>query len=114
VMEQRVGQRSTDALVEQDEHECGLGALIGETVLAASDAFDQVVGCHLSKVVAKLEFQICGPRRRDVAVRGCRIESRPVSAPPADHHQANGYPLLAGVFAPDLRYRQRRDAPVPG
>ena len=32
VLEQRVGQWSTDALVEQDEHEGGFGPLIGEAV----------------------------------------------------------------------------------
>ena len=45
MMEQRVGQRSADALVEQDEHEGGFGALIGEAVaVAASDAFDAARG----------------------------------------------------------------------
>src|SRR5450631_1311209 len=55
MVEQRVCQRSADALVEQDEHEGGLGPVIGEAVaVAASDAFDQSVGFHLAKVVAEL------------------------------------------------------------
>lgn len=40
-MEQGVGQRSTDALVEEDEHEGGFDPLIDEAVgVASSDAFD--------------------------------------------------------------------------
>ena len=54
-MEQRVGQRPADALVEQDEHECGFDPLIGATVaVAASDAFEQAVGFHLAQVVTVL------------------------------------------------------------
>jgi hypothetical protein len=58
VMEQRVCQGSTDALVEQDEHECGFDPLVGETVtVAPSDAFEQAVGFHLAKVIAELLCQ---------------------------------------------------------
>ena len=39
VVEERICQRPTDALVEQNEHECGFGALIGEAVaVGSSDA----------------------------------------------------------------------------
>ena len=55
VMEQRVRQRSTDALVEEDEDERGLGSLVGESVaVAASDALQQSVSFHLAHVVAQL------------------------------------------------------------
>ena len=55
VMEQRVGQWSTDALVEQDEHERGFGPFVGEPVeVAVSDAFNQAMGFHLAKVIAEL------------------------------------------------------------
>src|SRR6266536_4813489 len=55
MMEQRVGQWSTDALVEQDEHERGFGPFVGEAVeVAASDAFNQAMGFHLAKVVGEL------------------------------------------------------------
>ena len=55
VMEQRVGQRATNALMEQDEHEGGFGSLIGEAVaVASSDAFEQAVGFQFAKVIAEL------------------------------------------------------------
>ena len=55
VMKQRVCRRPADALVEQDEHECGLDALVGESVaVASSDAFEQAVCFHLSRVIAEL------------------------------------------------------------
>ena len=55
VMKQRVCQWPTDALVEQDEHERGLGAFIGEAVaVASSDAFEQAMGFHFAKVIAEL------------------------------------------------------------
>jgi len=54
-MEQRVCQRSADALVEEDEHECGFDPLLGKAVaVAPSDAFEQAVGFHLTKVIAEL------------------------------------------------------------
>ena len=54
VVEQRVGQWSADALVEEDEHERGLGPLAGEALrIAAPDAFQQTVGFHLAKVIAE-------------------------------------------------------------
>jgi hypothetical protein len=54
VVEQRVSQRPADALVEQDEKECGMGPLIGETVaVASSNTFHQAVGFHLAKVIAE-------------------------------------------------------------
>ena len=50
VMEQRVGQRPTDTLVEQDKHESGFGAFVGETVaVAAADAFEQTVSPHFRR-----------------------------------------------------------------
>ena len=53
-VEQRICQRPTDALVEQDEHEHGFGPLVGESIAAgSSDAFEQAVGFHLAKVVAE-------------------------------------------------------------
>jgi len=55
VIEQGVGQRSADALVKQDEHECRFDPFVGETVtVAASDAFEQAVGFQFTKVVAEL------------------------------------------------------------
>jgi S1-C subfamily serine protease len=55
VMKQRVCQWPADALVEQDEHECGFGAFIGEAVaIASSDAFEQAMGLHFAKVIAEL------------------------------------------------------------
>ena len=55
VIEQRVGQWSADALVEQDEHERRFDALVSETVaVGPSDAFEQAVGFHLAKVLAEL------------------------------------------------------------
>ncbi len=55
VMEQRVGQWPTDALVEQDEHECGFDPLIGEAVgIASSDAFEQAMGFQFAQVIAEL------------------------------------------------------------
>ena len=55
MVEQRVCQRPTDAFVEQDKHEGGFDALVGETVaVAASDAFEQAMGLHFAKVVAEL------------------------------------------------------------
>ena len=63
VMEQRVCQRPADALVEQDEHECGFDTFIGEAVaIGSSDAFGQAVGIHLAKVIAKLGegVGVCG------------------------------------------------------
>ena len=54
VMEQRVRQRSADALVEQDEQERGFGALVGKAVaVGAPDALDQTVGFHFAQVVAE-------------------------------------------------------------
>jgi hypothetical protein len=55
VMEQRVCQRSADALVEEDKHECGFDPIVGETVaVAPSDAFEQAMGFPLAKVIAEL------------------------------------------------------------
>src|SRR5271167_694598 len=55
VMKQRVCQWSTDAFVEQDEHECSFGAFVGQAVAVASPyAFQQAVGFHFAKVIAEL------------------------------------------------------------
>ena len=55
VMKQRVCQWPADAFVEQDEHEGGFGAFIGETVaVAPADAFEQAMGFHFAKVIAEL------------------------------------------------------------
>jgi hypothetical protein len=53
VMKERVCQWSADALVEQDEHECGFGALVGETAaVASSDAFEQAMSFHSKNAVS--------------------------------------------------------------
>ena len=55
VMEQRVGERSADTLVEQDEHEGGFNPLLAQAVaVAASDTFEQAMGLHFAKVAAEL------------------------------------------------------------
>jgi len=55
VMKQRVCQWPADALVEQDEHECGFRSVIGEPVaVASSDAFEQAVSFHFAKAIAEL------------------------------------------------------------
>jgi hypothetical protein len=60
-MEQRVGVRSTDTLVEQDEHEGRFNPLLGQAVaVAASDTFEQAMGLHLEEVVAELGERIGG------------------------------------------------------
>jgi hypothetical protein len=50
MMEQRVGERSADKLVEQDEHESGfLTPLSVSRAVAASDAFEQTMGFILRR-----------------------------------------------------------------
>jgi hypothetical protein len=49
------GQIKPDALVEQHEHKCDLGLLIGEALaVASSDACERAVGLHFAKVIAEL------------------------------------------------------------
>ena len=55
VMEQGVRQRPADALMEQDKHERGFGALVGKAVAVGTpDALDQTVGFHFAQIVAEL------------------------------------------------------------
>jgi len=55
VMKQRVCQWPADTFVEEDEHERGFGAFVGETVaVAAPDAFQQAVSFHFAQVIAEL------------------------------------------------------------
>jgi hypothetical protein len=55
VVEQRVGKRSADALVEQDEHQGNLGPLVGEAVkIALAIPLQEAVGFHFAEVVAEL------------------------------------------------------------
>ncbi len=52
---ERVGERSADSLMKEDEHQHGAGSLFGEAEeIAASNAFKQSVGFHFAKVVTEL------------------------------------------------------------
>ena len=54
-VEETVGERAADPLVEEDEHQRGSMAFIGQAVaVLATDALDQSVALHFAQVVAQL------------------------------------------------------------
>ena len=60
IVKKRVGQRATDALMEQNETGGHLGALLGEAVTVASAVtLQQSVGLHLAQIIAELGEGIC-------------------------------------------------------
>jgi len=71
VIEQGMCQRSADALVEQDEHEGGFEAFVGEPVtVATSDALEESVSFQLAKIVAELVEGVGGGGQAEGAEGG--------------------------------------------
>ena len=116
VMKQRVCQWPADALVEQDEHECGFGALVGEAVaVASSDTFEQAVGFHFAKVVPELGDGIGTGGQAEGGEDGLMDVGGPPSvelraAVEQNLHQPHHTGIVnpdAGDFGLACRYRQR-------
>jgi hypothetical protein len=64
MIEQRVRERSADALVEEDEHQGNFGPLVGEAVkITLAVPFQQTVGFQLAEVVAPLSKGISAGRQ---------------------------------------------------
>jgi hypothetical protein len=61
VVEEAVGKRATDALVEKDEEQSGAGALVSEAIgVAAALSLQQCVSFEFAQVVAQLGKGITG------------------------------------------------------
>src|SRR5271165_1122934 len=66
VVEQRVCQWPTNALVEEDEHQGGFDSFVAETVnVASTDTFQQAMSFHLSEVIAELGEGVGGSRQAE-------------------------------------------------
>jgi hypothetical protein len=79
-MEQRVGERSADSLVKENEHQRDPGSLIGELVqIAPSMPSQQAVGFHLAEVVTELSKSVRVCRKTEACDDGVMDIGRPPS-----------------------------------
>ena len=70
-MKQRVGKRSANAVMEQDEHEGNPGSLVGEVIeIAFSVPLEQAMGFHLAQVISELGEGICFGRQSEFVEDG--------------------------------------------
>ena len=65
VVEEAVGKRAADALMEEDKEQRGAGAVVSQTIgIAVAVTLEQPMGSHFAQVIAQLS--------EGVALRGKR------------------------------------------